>query len=182
LLAFEPPVPLAPEHVTSAFDCGSPSLTDWLREVAPMAQRAGTSRVYVACYEGSLEVAGYYALAAASIERAEASPRALRGAGRSPIPAILLARLGVDERAQGSGLGRALVRDALLRVAQAADVVGVRALLIHAESSRARDFYLALAELETSPTDPLHLILLLTDLRRSLAGGGDSAPDEPSGR
>jgi GNAT superfamily N-acetyltransferase len=172
LPAFEPPVPLAPEHATSEFDCGSPSLTDWLREVAPMAQRAGTNRVYVACYRGEAAVAGYYALAAASIEQAEASPRALQGAGRSPIPAILLARLGVDGRAQGQGLGRALVRDALLRVAQAADVVGVRAVLIHAESSRARDFYLSLAEFEPSPTDPLHLILLLKDLRRTLTRGG----------
>ena len=170
--AFESPVPLASEHDVSGFDCGSPSLTDWLREVAPMAQRAGTSRVYVACYRGSPTVAGYYALAAASIEPQDASLRVLRGAGRSPIPAILLARLGVDAPAQGQGLGRALVRDALLRVDQAADVVGVRALLIHAESSRARDFYLRLAEFEPSPTDPLHLLLLIKDLRRALANGG----------
>jgi GNAT superfamily N-acetyltransferase len=167
LPAFEPPVPLGPEHETGEFDCGSPAQTAWLRETALMAQRAGTARVYVSCEPGSLAVAGYYALAAASLEPAEATPRLLRGAGHSAIPAILLARLGVDRRAQGKGLGRALVRDALLRVAQAADVVGVRALLIHAESSRARDFYLGLAEFETSPTDPLHLILLLKDLRRA---------------
>ena len=91
-----------------------------------------------------------------------------KGAGRHPIPVVLLTRLGVDVQAQGLGLGAALVRDALIRVAAAADVIGVRALLIHAESDRARAFYEHIAEFEPSPTDPLHLVLLIKDLRRAL--------------
>lgn len=132
------------------------------------AQSAGTSRVYVTTAAGSPIVLGYYALAAGSVEPAEASDRLRKGTGRHPIPVVLLTRLGVDVRAQSLGLGAALVRDALLRVAAAADVIGVRALLIHAESDRARAFYEHIAEFERSPTDPLHLILLMKDLRRAL--------------
>ncbi|MFI5259767.1 MAG: N-acetyltransferase [Candidatus Limnocylindrales bacterium] len=165
---FAAPVPLLPEHETGAFDCGSPSLSNWIRDVALMAHRAGTSRVYVACEANTPIVVGYYAVAAASLSLQQATPRALKGAGRGEIPAILLTRLTVDTRSQGRGLGKALVSDALRRVVEAADVVGVRVLLIHAESPAARDFYLHLAEFEASPTDPLHLILLLKDLRHAL--------------
>jgi GNAT superfamily N-acetyltransferase len=90
----------------------------------------------------------------------------LKFAGRSPIPVILLARLGVDVSAQGQGLGTALVKDAMLRASQAAEIVGARALLIHAESDQARAFYLHLAEFDVSPTDPLHLILLMSEIAR----------------
>ncbi len=132
------------------------------------AQSAGTSRVYVTTTPASPIVLGYYALAAGSVEPAEASGRLRKGIGRHPIPVVLLTRLGVDVRVQGLGLGAALVRDSLLRVVAAADLIGVRALLIHAESERARAFYEHLAEFEPSPTDPLQLILLMKDLRRAL--------------
>jgi predicted N-acetyltransferase YhbS len=90
----------------------------------------------------------------------------LKSAGRSPVPIILLARLGVDVTAQGQGLGTALVKDAMLRASQAAEIIGARALLIHAESDRARGFYLHLAEFDVSPTDPLHLMLLMSEIAR----------------
>ncbi|WP_213450586.1 GNAT family N-acetyltransferase [Rhizomonospora bruguierae] len=83
---------------------------------------------------------------------------------------VILARLGVDRAAQGAGLGRALVVDALRRIAVAAEVIGVRAVLIHRESDTARDFSLRLAKFEASPTDPMHLLLLMKDLRRALNG------------
>ena len=82
---------------------------------------------------------------------------------------ILLARLAVDSSAQKSGLGRALLRDALIRVEAASGEIGVRALLIHAKDDSARDFYMRCAEFEPSPTDPLHLFLLMKDLRKLLA-------------
>jgi len=88
--------------------------------------------------------------------------------GRSPIPVILLARLGVDLRAQRHGLGTALAKDAMLRAHQAAGTIGARALLIHAESATGRDFYLHLEEFEPSPTDPLHLVLLMGDIEAIL--------------
>jgi GNAT superfamily N-acetyltransferase len=165
---FGPVAPLTPSHDTEPFDCRSAVQTDWLRRYALQAQAAGTSRVYVSTAPGSLVVMGYYALAAGSVEHTEAPERLRKGTGRHPVPVVLLSRLGVDVRAQGLGLGAALVRDALLRVIAAADVIGVRALLIHAESEKARGFYEHLAEFETSPTDPLHLMLLMKDLRRVL--------------
>ena len=163
-----PVVPLTPGHDTTTFDCSSDAQTEWLRRYALQAQAAGTSRVYVTTAAESPTVLGYYALAAGSVEAAVASARLRKGTGRHPIPVVLLTRLGIDVRAQGLGLGAALVRDALLRVTAAADVIGVRALLIHAESDRARAFYEHLGEFEPSPTDPLHLVLLMKDLRRAL--------------
>ena len=166
--AFGPVVPLTAAHDASGFDCGSAAQTAWLRRNGLQAQSAGTSRVYVVTEPASPVVLGYYALAAGSVDLAAAPDRARKGVGRHPIPVALLARLGVDLRAQGTGLGAALVRDALRRVEAAADVIGIRALLIHAESDRARAFYEHVGEFEPSPTDPLHLFLLVKDLRRAL--------------
>jgi hypothetical protein len=114
-------------------------------------------------------VVGYYALAAGSVAPAAASRRMMQGAGQYHQPVVILTRLGVDLSVQGAGLGRALVVDALRRIATASEVIGVRALLIHCESDAARDFYLGLAKFDASPTDPLHLLLLMKDLRRALA-------------
>lgn len=155
-------------HDVSAFDCGSEAQTRWLRQVARTDQAARTAVVYVVTEEGGDRVLGYYALAAASAASAGAPSPLLKSAGRSPIPVILLARLGVDLRAQGRGLGTALVKDAMLRAHEAAGTIGARALLIHAESDTARTFYLHLAEFETSPTDPLHLFLPLADIEAIL--------------
>lgn len=166
---FASPVPLGSEHKVEAFDCSSVAQSVWLRRFASQAQAAGTSRVYVVTRVGTDDVVGYYALAAGSIEPADAPERLRRGAGRYSVPVALLVRLGVDSSAQGLGLGRALVVNALSRVVQAADVIGVRGLLIHAESREARQFYVHLAEFEPSPTDPLHLVLLTKDLRAAMA-------------
>ena len=164
-----PPVRFEPgRHDVSAFDCGSEAQTRWLRQVARAAQAARTAVVYVVTPEGGDRVVGYDALAAASVAQADAPPRVLKSAGRSPIPVILLARLGVDLGAQGHGLGAALVKDAMFRAHQAAGTIGARALLVHAESATARDFCMHLAEFEPSPTDPLHLILLMADIEAIL--------------
>ena len=160
-----PPVRFEPgRHDVSAFDCGSEAQTKWLRQVARPAQAARTAVVYVVTPEGEDRVVGYHALAAASVAQSDAPSPLLKSAGRSPVPVILLARLGVDLSAQGHGLGAALVKDAMLRSYHAAATVGARALLIHAESATARDFYVHLAEFDQSPTDPLHLVLLMEDM------------------
>ena len=151
-------------HDVSASDCGSEAQTTWLRRVARTAQASRTAVVYVVTPEGEDRVVGYYALAAASVAQADVPLPLLKAAGRSPIPVILLARLGVDLGAQGRGLGIALVKDAMIRAHQAAETVGARALLVHAESAAARDFYIHVAEFEPSPTDPLHLILPMADI------------------
>ena len=163
------PVDLLTErHETDEFDCGSDAQTDWLRKHALQAHHAGTSRVYVVTLAGARRVVGYHALAAASVEREDTPARVKRGTGRHPIPVILLARLGVDVTEQRRGLGAALVKDALQRAAAAGHEIGVRAVPIHAEREAARDFYLHLAEFEPSPTDPLHLYLLMKDLRATI--------------
>jgi GNAT superfamily N-acetyltransferase len=164
--------PLSARHVLAGFDCGSPAQSVWLVEHALQAHRAGLSRVYVVRDTGHPEqrVVGYYALAAGSVASADAAPRLRQGASRYHQPVVILTRLGVDHSVQGAGLGRALVVDALRRIAAAAEVIGVRAVLIHCESEAARGFYLRLAKFETSPTDPMHLLLLMKDLRRALGG------------
>jgi GNAT superfamily N-acetyltransferase len=161
--------PIAPDHDTQSFDCSSEEQTTWLRRHALRAQQADSARVYVACLAGARSVVGYYALAAGSIEHAEAPPRLTKGVGRYPVPVVILTRLGVDLKEQGRGLGSALVRDAFFQVAAIAERAGVRALLIHAENPDAAAFYRGIdPAFEPSPTDPLHVALLTKDLRRAI--------------
>lgn len=164
--------PLSAGHAVAGFDCGSRAQSVWLVEHALQAHRAGLSRVYVVrdTDHPDRRVVGYYALAAGSVAPADAAPRMRQGAGRYHQPVVILTRLGVDRSVQGVGLGRALVVDALRRIAAAGEVIGVRAVLIHCETEAARDFYLGLAKFEASSTDPMHLLLLMKDLRRALGG------------
>lgn len=158
------PCPLVAEHDVAAFDCGAPSLDLWLRKRALTNNREGASRTYVVASES--RVVGYYALAAGSVSLAQATGRFRRNMPE-PIPVALLARLAVDLSYSGRGLGRALFRDGAQRVLNAAEILGVRGLIVHAISSQAREFYLALG-LEPSPLDPLTLLATLTDLRAAL--------------
>ena len=154
-------------HDTDAFDCGKEPLDRFLKRFALVGQKAENVRTYVVCRDR--RVVGYYSLAVSAIEHAGAPARIGRGLPRHPIPVMLLARLAVDRTQQGRGLGKALVKDALLRTAEAADIAGVRALLVHAKDDEARAWYEAL-DFEPSPTDPYHLFLLMKDLRALLRG------------
>jgi GNAT superfamily N-acetyltransferase len=167
---FSPVAPLARTHVVAGFDCGPAAQSEWLVRHALQAHQSGTSRVYVVSEETDegQRVVGYYAVAAGSVAPATAPQRLAQGAGRYNQPVVILTRLGVDLSCQGMGLGKALVVDALRRVASASEVIGVRALLIHCQNDAARDFYLRLAKFDASPTDPLHLFLLMKDLRKAL--------------
>jgi GNAT superfamily N-acetyltransferase len=168
-VAFSRPRKLTAQDQVEQFNCGQPDLDVWLNRFALINQRASMATVFVATRPSEPEVVGYYALATAGVERANAPERVLKGVASHSIPVVLLARLAVDQTCQGSGLGRALLRDALNRVALASDEVGIRALLIHTKDDTARDFYLKCAEFEESPTDPLHLFLLMKDLRKALS-------------
>ena len=157
---------LSPLHDTSQFDCGKEPLDRFLRVHALANQSANAAQTYVACREGE-SVAGYYSLAVGAVERESAPGRIARGLARHPVPVMLLARLAVDRTAQGSGLGKALLKDALLRTAQAAEIAGIRALLVHAKDEEARAWYERF-DFEPSPTDPYHLFLLMKDVRALL--------------
>lgn len=157
------PRPISADDDTSSFASGDSALDSWLKRYALANHAAGAARVFVTLRDK--QVVGYYALSATSIMRAEATGRAAK-AIPEPVPAILLGRLAVHQKEQGRGLGQHLLRDAILRTPDAADSIGVRALLVHAGSESARAFYLNF-DFEPSPTDPLHLMLLLKDARRA---------------
>jgi len=104
------------------------------------------------------------------VELADAPERVRKGMPRYPVPVIILTRLGVDRGEQGRGLGRALVKDAILRAVSASQSIGARALLVHCETAEAKDFYQRLVpDFAESPTDPLHLYLLMSEFRRTIA-------------
>ena len=161
-------------HDVDSFECGKEPLDRFLKGFALANQKADSARTYVACR--GLTVLAYYSLAAGAVEHADAPLRVGKGLARHPIPVMLLARLAVDLTWQGRGLGKVLVKDALLRTAAAADIAGIRALrragipalLVHAKDDEARGWYEAL-EFEPSPTDPYHLFLLMRDLRAMLS-------------
>jgi GNAT superfamily N-acetyltransferase len=159
------PEPLSAAHDVKNFDCGKQELTEWLHRYAHQSQQAGASRVFVVHRGG--RVTGYNALAAASIGLEEAPARIKKGLARHPIPVILLARLAVDVSEQRRGVGAALLKDALNRIDSAADEIGVRAVLVHAKDDDAKAFY-EHYDFESSPTDPLHMFLLMKDLRAAL--------------
>ena len=161
-LVFEPIRKLAASDIISTFDSGQAALNQFLQRFALVSQKANTAQTYVTCKNGV--VVGFYSLAVGSVELEEASSRVRKGLARHSVPVMILARLAVDKAYQRTGLGRALLKDALLRTVQAADIAGIRALLVHAKDESARNWYLDW-EFEPSETDPFHLFLLLKDLK-----------------
>jgi len=161
---FTEPQPLTADHDISGFRCGDDSLDEWLRRYALTNQAPGSARTFVTCLDH--KAVGYYALASGAVSRAAAPARAAK-AMPEPVPVLLLARLAFDQAQQGHGLGWRLLRDAILRTLQVAEHVGVRALPAHALNQSAADFY-ARYDFQPSPTDPLHMVLLLKDARALL--------------
>jgi GNAT superfamily N-acetyltransferase len=141
-----------------------------LVEHAPGADAIGSARTYIVVDEEQDRAVGYYALTVASLEREEATGRASKGMPRHPIPAMLLARLAVDESVQGQGVGAMLLADAMQRTLLVAGGAGIRLLLVHAVDEEARAFYLHHG-FEASPSDPLNLQLLIKDIRATIEGG-----------
>jgi GNAT superfamily N-acetyltransferase len=163
-MAIIAPALLDDSHQIDGFDCGVPPLDDWLKRRARGNAASGASHTYVAC-EGTKAV-GYYALAAGAVD-VTATPGRFRRNMPDPIPVIVLGRLAIDRARHSQGLGRALFRDAGLRVVQAASIIGVRGVLVDAISDDAKAFYLALG-MTVSPLNPMTLMITLADLRSSL--------------
>lgn len=158
--------PLTRQHAVATFDCGTqPTLNDWLKHFAWANQRNETSRTYVVHRGG--RVVGFYSVAAGSARKEETPARVSKGLANHPVPLILPTRLAVDKSEHGTGLGKALLKDALRKIADAADIVGARAVLVRAIDERAAAFYRHFG-FERSPTDDLHLMLLVKDLRANL--------------
>lgn len=152
-----PPSPLSRDHRTAGFDCSIASLNEWLTHRALKNDLHGGSRTYVVC-DGK-QVVGYYAVAAGSIAREEA-PGSIKRNMPYPIPAIVIGRLAVDHRYQGTGIGQGLLRDALARAMNVSEQIGARALIVHALNEQAEAFYLRHGFL-TGPTGPGTLLLPL---------------------
>lgn len=146
------------------FDCGYTALNRYLARFALSNQSAGSAQTYVAV--SSDRIIGYYSLAVGAVAHAEAPLRIVKGLALHPVPVMLLARLAVDNAMKGKGLGAALLHDALARTLQAADIAGIRAVVVHAKNDEARRFYEHF-DFDPSPTDPYHLHLLIKDLRHA---------------
>lgn len=158
------PRPIVERDDTRGFDSGERSLDEYLRKRALANHVQGASRCFVTCRDS--RVVGYYALASSSVQQRDVAGKVRRNM-LDPVPVILLSRLAVDRKEQGSGLGKNLLRDAILRSVDASEIIGVRSLLVHALNDTARAFY-AHFDFEPSPTDPLHLLLLMKDARSAV--------------
>lgn len=153
------------DHPVDDFDCGQPQLDLFLIRYALMAQQAGGSTTYVGLADAT--VIGFYTLVFGDIDHAKVSRRLSKGLAHHPVPLMVLARMAVHRSWQGRGIGAALLRDAMRRTVQAAEIGGLRALAAHAKDEQAATFYRHFG-FEPSPTDPLHLFVLLKDVRRML--------------
>jgi GNAT superfamily N-acetyltransferase len=162
---FEPVHKLSIADGVESFDCGHVALNVFLQRFALVNQRSNSSQTYASCNAG--QVAGFYSLAVGSVEPSHSAPRVIKGIPRHPVPVMILARLAIDQRYQRQGLGKALLKNALLRTVQAADIAGIRALLVHAKDEEARNWYRQW-EFEESPTDAYHLFLLVKDIKALL--------------
>jgi GNAT superfamily N-acetyltransferase len=156
---------LATHHVVETFDCGQEALNRYLIRFALANQRASTAQTYLGLADD--RVVGFYTLVVGEVAFDDAPGRLAKGLARHPIPIMLLARLAVSREWQGRGLGGGLLKDAMRRTVQAADIAGIRAFGVHAKDDAAEAFYRHF-DFVPSPTDPLHLFLLMKDLRQAI--------------
>ena len=155
------PQPLSDQHDLADFDCEEASLNDWLRRRALANQVSGGSRTFVICV-GHAKVVGYYCLSASTVAHAQATG-SIRRNMPDPVPMMLVGRLALDRNFKGRGLGGALFKDAILRVAQIAEQAGVRGIVVHAISEQAKQFYAKWGFAE-SPIEPMTLMVRLSDI------------------
>ena len=165
-LPLSAPEKLRPDHDLSEFECGEPALDDWLRRRAQQNEESGASRTYVVC--AGQQVVGYYVLAVGAVAHVEAPGRVRRNIP-DPSPVMIIGRLAVHKDFQGRKIGPGLLRDAVLRTLQAADIAGIRAILVHAISERAREFYEDCGFI-ASPMDPMTLMITVAEAVKAFIG------------
>jgi GNAT superfamily N-acetyltransferase len=154
-------------HAVEQFDCGEESLNRFLSQFAFPSQQANASKTYVGLADN--DIIGFYTLVVGEVSYDDAPERLKKGLARHPVPLMLLARLAVSRTWQGKGVGAGLLKDAIQRTLQAADIVGIRTIATHAKNDTVRAFYEHFGFLQ-SPTDPLHLFVLTKDLRQMTIG------------
>jgi GNAT superfamily N-acetyltransferase len=157
------------DHPVEGFDCGREELNRYLSRYAWQNQQAGAAQTYVGIV--GEDIVGYHTLAVGQVTLEDAPERLKKGLAKHPVPIMLLARLAIDRRWQGQGVGKALLRDAMQRTLQAADIAGIRAFAVHAKDEEARRFYEHF-DFVPSPTDSMHLFVLLKDVRRIVTDHG----------
>jgi GNAT superfamily N-acetyltransferase len=158
---------LSRHHAVDTFECGEPALDRFLIRFAWGSQQANASQTYVALADDV--VVGFFTLVVGQVTYEDAHERLAKGLARHPIPLLLMARLAIHRAWQGQGLGAGLLKDAMRRTVHAADIAGIRALAVHAKDDTAAAFYRRF-DFIPSPTDPLHLFLLIKDLARHVTG------------
>jgi predicted N-acetyltransferase YhbS len=155
---------LRPNDNVLLFESGKPALDEWFRRYAKLAASSGTAKTFVTCNKGG-EIAGFYSIATGQVSHVDASERVAKGVGRHAIPVIVLARLAVDLKYQGMGIGHGLLQDCVSRVVKLQEQVGVRALVTHAKDEEAAGFY-ARFGFEQSPVNERQMMVLMKDLRQ----------------
>lgn len=158
------PAPITEGHDVTGFDCGHESLNEWLQKRAIRNEKNGASRTFVVCNDNT--VIGYYSLAVGAVAREESSGKVRRNMPE-PVPVMILGRLAVDMGWQGQQIGAGLLKDAILRTLAVAEHAGIRALLVHAISLEAKQFYLQYGFHE-SPVNDLTLMITLEEARNSI--------------
>lgn len=157
---------LTKHHAVENFDCGEDALNRFLSRFALSNQQASASQTYIGLADDT--IVGFYTLVVGEVAYDDAPERLKKGLARHPVPLMLLARLAVSQAWQGKGVGAGLLKDAMLRTLQAADIGGIRALAAHAKNDTACAFYEHFGFIP-SPTDPLHLFVLTKDLQRMIS-------------
>ncbi len=159
------PTLLQKSHQFDCFDCGDISLNNYLKKFALTNNQNSSSRTYVTTR--NTHVVGYYTVTPGAVVKGTTPQRVQKGLSNHPIPVIILARLAVDQKEQNKGIGKGLLLDALLRITKAADIIGGRAVLVHAKDVKAKHFYEHFG-FEPSPIDQFHLYLLIKDIKKTL--------------
>ena len=165
-MTWRPPEPLAVHHRLEGFDCGKPTLNQWLLHHARQAQTSGSARTFVVA-EQENRVAAYFSLTVGQVDTVEAPERIRQGMGRFPLPVVILARLAVSRKNQGCGIGVGMLQDAIRRTLVIAEQAGIRAILTHPIDEDAARFYTRFGFI-ASPLRQQQLLLLLKDARKIL--------------
>ncbi len=171
IFEYEAPTSLTIEHDLTNFDCGELEINNWLKQRALKSQEDGAARTYVICLPGTKIVIAYYCLAVGSVinNKEEIPGKIRRNMPQSIPPVMVLGRLGVDLQHTGKGIAKGLMRDAILRTLQAAQIAGIRAILVHALNDKVKDFYINKCGFMSSAVKPLTLMISLIDAQKSLS-------------